>query len=176
MVRGGKKPHQSYTLNWVHKRPPAIFPALFIVKKVVLEDCVCFSRPSLLFPISQRWEASTAKHIMEKNKHTADGKHMWRRWNDLPRVNTMKYTLASCWGPIVALRSRCGGELEDPRRTLTLYTQAANMAILKQIHAETRVWQWHLHSLLNSFCLPNMHGQTHTQRARGHGRRRSTGA
>lgn len=87
----------------------------------VLGNCVCFRRPSLLFPISERWEASTAKHIMEENKHTADGKHMWRRWNDLPRVNRMKYRLASCCGPIVALRSWCGGESADPRQTISLY-------------------------------------------------------
>lgn len=63
-----------------------------------------------------------AKHITEENKHTTDGKHVWRRWNDLPRVNGMKYRLASCCGPIAALRSQRGGESADPRRTISLYT------------------------------------------------------
>lgn len=106
------------------------------------------------------------KHIMGENQHTSDGKHVCGRWNDLPHVKRMKYRMASCRAPITAVRSQRGGEMADPWQALSLnaHTQTANMAIMKQIQAEARVWQWHLHSLLNSFFpLPNMHGHTHTQ-------------
>lgn len=103
-----------------------------------------------------------AKHIMGENKHTSNGKHVCRRWNGLPHMNGMKYRPASCRAPITAIRTRRGGETADPPTgSLTQHTQAANMAIRERIHVEARVWQWHLHSLLNSFSLPNMHRHTH---------------
>lgn len=139
-------------------------------------DCVCFRRPSLLFPISERWEASTAKHITEENKHTADGKHVWRRWNDLPRVNGMKRRLASCCGPIVASRSQRGGESADPRRTISLYTRRLPIWPLwsgfmrrPESDSDISIHCWIL------FVFPTCM-DTHTLRARGHRRRRSTGA
>lgn len=153
--------------------------------------CVFFSGPSLLFPILPRWEASTAEHITGENKHTPNGKHVCGRWNDLPRMNGMKYRPMSRRAPITAVRTRRGGETADPRQTHSFnahtythkYAQVANMALLERIHAEAGVWQWHLHSLFNSSSLHNIHGwthtdthaQIHTHRARGHGRRSSAG-
>lgn len=59
-----------------------------------------------------------------------------------------------------------GGRPADPRQavSLSVHTWAANTALLEQTHVEARVWQWHLHSLLNSSSHPNMRAQTHMHR------------
>lgn len=114
----------------------------------------------------------------------SNGNHVWGRWNGLYHMKRMKYRPESCRAPITATGTQRGRETPALTPTTTTSTHTDTPLPDRSSHSThthklpiwpfwsglmwRRVWQWHLHSVLNScfFFFQTCMNTTHTQSQR----------